>query len=285
MSHSTSESPRPALSQYWDTEVVPAGIAELCATFGRLNPDFDHRVYDKGQAERFIAGRFGARELAAFRACAVPAMQADYFRYCAGFALGGIYADADFECLRPLRPLLEGTADGALFFGRGERLLGERRVPRVWNGFFAFTEPGHPLLELTLEIATTNIESRLAERLWPSEASLAEHDPQAARWSVMMGILLTVGPGIFTLLWLVRSEGSFEAARRHVEGTPLARFLAPYLEAIGDYSRIDAAFDGVRIGSLEEMHRWVAHPAVVPAYKETDVHWHNWHNTRLSIFT
>ncbi|HSN78450.1 MAG TPA: DNA topoisomerase, partial [Anaerolineae bacterium] len=36
--------------------------------------------------------------------CAIPAMQADYFRYCAALADGGVWADVDLRCQRALRP-------------------------------------------------------------------------------------------------------------------------------------------------------------------------------------
>src|SRR5690348_1645791 len=88
--------------QYWHSEQVPEQIAELTATFRDLNPALPHLVFSEAKAEEFIAEHFEAREVAAFRSCAVPAMQADYFRYCAALALGGIYSDVSFYCRCPL---------------------------------------------------------------------------------------------------------------------------------------------------------------------------------------
>ena len=269
MSHSSPTPSRPPLSQYWSSELVPDYIVDLCNTFRDRNPDFDHRVFSELEAERFIGERFGARELAAFRACAVPAMQADYFRYCVVLALGGIYADADFICLRSLRPLLNRCAGGELFFGPGEQPLNGHTAGRMWNGLFAFREPGHPLLQLALEIATTNIELRWAERIWP------------AGEKVVWGIWLSAGPGVFTLLGLMWKWGSFDAFREGVVGSPMQRFADRYCETVGDYSRIAEAFEGVRVASHEDLHRWVAHPDYTLPYKETDLHWHN---VKTSIF-
>jgi hypothetical protein len=148
----------PAIIQYWDNEEAPAEVAALLATFEAANPDLPHLVFSERRAAELIAERFGPRHAEAFAACAVPAMQADYFRYCALHALGGVYVDADFRCVAPLRPLLDESAGGTLF--------GRAQLPRPWrlakyewreragpyrvimNSIFAFPSPGHPLLEL-----------------------------------------------------------------------------------------------------------------------------------------
>ena len=77
------------LFQYWDTEDVPNYIADWFASFRKHNPGLDHRIFDQNSAETFIASNFTQREVAAFRACAVPSMQSDYFRYCAVLNFGG----------------------------------------------------------------------------------------------------------------------------------------------------------------------------------------------------
>jgi hypothetical protein len=251
-------------------------VAQLCDSFRRHNPDFDHRIYSERDAEVLIERHFGQRELAAFRACTVPAMQADYFRYCAVQKLGGVYADADFECLRPLRPLLDRPGGGEVFFGPGAPPLNGRPSPRIWNGFFAFREPGHPLLGLAVEIATANIESRLAERAWPGGAN--------TRAKVVIGIALSVGPGVFTTMHMIWKQGSFDAFRSLVEGMAIERFAESYCEVIGDYGRIIEAFEGVRVSSSDALLGWVDHPEVVLRYKQTEACWHNWHAATVPLF-
>jgi Glycosyltransferase sugar-binding region containing DXD motif len=253
----------PAISQYWNTEVIPDYVADLLATFRDRNPGCRHHVFSEAEAEKFIAERFGPREAGAFRACAVPSMQSDYFRYCVVLALGGIYADADYVCVRSLQPLLDGCEDGELFLGPSLHPLNGRQTRRVWSALFAFKEPGHPFLQLALEIATVNMEERIAERLWPVGERVVE------------GIWLTVGPGIFTAMRLIHEWGSFDAFLEGVAGTPAEPFAELYCEVIGDYGRIVEAFDGVRASSHESMFTWVGKPDAPLPYKQTDVHWHN----------
>jgi hypothetical protein len=254
---------RPALSQYWHADEVPDYVAELCASFRDGNPDFGHRLYSESQAERFIAEHFGSRELAAFRACAVPSMQSDYFRYCAVLARGGIYADVDYRCIAPLRPLVEGCDGGEIFLGPTQWSMNGREANRIWSGFFAFREPGHPFLELALEIATANVEARLAERIWPAGEKAVE------------SIWLTVGPGVPTLMRFIHAWGSFEAFVEGLAGSPMEPFAEPYCETIGDYGRIAEAFEGVRVSSSERMFSWVEDPPHPLPYKDSGAHWKN----------
>lgn len=254
--------PRPPLIQFWDGEDVPDYVEELFDTFRERNPEFDHHVFSWTEADRFIETHFGSREAAAFRSCAVPAMQSDYFRYCAMLKLGGIYADADFECLAPLGPLLDRCSGGELFLGPGEFKLKLLSTHAMWNNFFVFPEPGHPFFRLVLDIATANIETRVAERIWP------------AGERVMHRVWLSTS-GIPAVLCFMRDWGSFEALNEYAGGSGIGNFVGPYRAAVGEYERILQAFEGVRISPAEELFKWVNHPDHPLPYKETDVHWHN----------
>jgi hypothetical protein len=259
---------KPAIVQYWHSEEIPGYIAELLASFGAANPEMRHLVFSMRKAERTIGEHFGGREVEAFRACAVPAMQADYFRYCAVHALGGVYADADFRCLTSLRNLLDGPQSGTLF-GRPElpprwrnpqfewrERAGPYRV--VMNSFFAFPSPGHPLLELAVEIATAGVEGRVAE-----------------------DVALVTGPAIFTSLYLLRETGSFEEFVRYAEGGALEPSSRLLCETIGDYERVGRAFAGVSMPAETEARAWVGSPDAPLPYKDTEAHWMN---TSTSIY-
>lgn len=252
----------PAIVQYWDSEDVPPEVAALLAGFAEMNPDLPHFVFSHRRAGELIAERFGRRHAEAFAACAVPAMQADYFRYCAVHALGGVYVDADFRCLAPLAGLLEGSRTGTLF-GRPElpprwrtpafewrERVGPYRV--VMNSFFAFPTPGHPLLELAIEIATANIEARIAE-----------------------DVALVTGPAIFTSLYLLRELGSFDAYDAYAEGGALENAAGLLRETIGDYERVPRAFAGVELPAEIESRSWVGSPETPLPYKDTEDHWVN----------
>lgn len=252
----------PQIVQYWHSGDVPSDVAALCESFRTQNPTLDYRLYSHADAERLIVAHCGQREVEAFRSCAVPAMQADYFRYCAILAHGGIYADADFRCIAPLAPWLSGIDGGEFFFSPTPASVAGRDARRVWNGFFAFAGPDHPFLRLALEIATVNVEERLAERLWPGQR-------------VGDGIWLAVGSGVLTFMQVLHDWGSFDAVIESFAGTPVEPFIELNCRVIDDYTRIERAFKGVRIAPHEEMLHLVEEPKHPPLYKDTESDWRN----------
>jgi len=236
--------------QYWHDGEIPSEIAELTATFRALNPDMPYAIFDESEATNFVELHFGPREAATFRACAVPSMQGDYFSYCAAVALGGVYCDVGFRCLRPVGGLLGSIDEGVLF--RMESGV-------VIHGFFAFKLPRHPLPRLALDIATANIERRVAER-----------------------VNMVTGPWIFNGLLQIREAETLDLAPpdSKVDAEALA---ASFRETIGDYGRVEEAFEGIKIAPLRETE-WIAKPDRPLAYKESDLDWVNWCGRGETIF-
>ena len=233
-------STRPPLIQYWHCEETPDYIGSLLASFREKNPELRHMLFDRKTAGDFIAMHFGERELSAFLSCAVPAMQSDYFRYCAVYALGGIYADADYACRRSLAPLLDGAA-GYLFEGAGP----------IVNSLLAFRAPKHPLLGMAIAIASSNIEDRWGEKT-----------------------AITTGPMILTALERFRRAGSRHARTGRQRPGPLIRRIE---DATRIHGPVERAFEDVVICPFPTLRDWVTSPgpAGLP-YKTGDGHWANW---------
>lgn len=229
--------------QYWHSEDVPDEIAELLASFPERNPSLRHLVFHEHTAEAFIAAHLSSREVAAFRDCAVPAMQADYFRYCAILALGGLYSDADFRCVTDLRPLIPAAGDGQLFRGREGNVI---------NGVFAFGSPAHAFLELALEIATANIERRLYDRVY-----------------------YTTGAPIFMSLIALHENGSFDGLISRTAGSPYAKLARSCCEVIDDYDRVGRALKGIEVAGVGEYQAFVRLPEGSLRYKKSSAHWPN----------
>ncbi len=255
------------LIQYWHEESPPDYIVELLRSFGEQNPEMEHLVFNDATAEEFIAAHYGARELAAFQACAVPAMRADYFRYCACHTLGGFCVDADYQCIGPLLSAMEESVGGQLF--RAERFS------VLINSLFGFHTPRHPFLDLVIEIATELIEQRFTARV--SEIT---------------------GPGIFTILYHLHRfptksnqaflrylEEGIEPGSAESDGfaqqslsllrAPRLRDLAGRIAAVvGHRDRLDRAFDGVRVSPGRAIHRLVRQPeAASMPYKDSEDDW------------
>lgn len=239
------------LTQYWDHGDPPAEVAALVDSHVALNPGLRHRLFDREGAAAYIARHNGTRAGAAFDECAVPAMQADYFRYCALLAEGGFWSDADARCLQPLAGLLPDGADGVLF---------ERPNQNVINGCMAFRAPGHPLIALVQEIATAGIERRVSNSVW-----------------------VTTGPGILTYLLLLSRLEPGERARLDYDhiGVDVTRSIRLCAElAASRFPDFDRLFDGVAVRpyALVESHV----PDVPLDYKRGPAHWVHWQGSIFS---
>ncbi|MBY6199736.1 hypothetical protein KUV65_00030 [Maritalea mobilis] len=151
------ESDRLRLFQFWNTEQAPDEVEALMRTWSE-DPAFHYQRFNAETADAFIEAHFDRQTLDAYRKCGVPAMQADFFRYCALYVHGGVYVDAGTEQVGPLAAYLRQFASAVLM----------QRVPRniLPNGFMFFRCPGAPLLERVLSIATGNVEKRISNNVW-----------------------------------------------------------------------------------------------------------------------
>jgi len=256
--------PRLSIFQYWDSEEIPDYIAALLESVADSNPELEHRVFSESTAEELIAAHFGPRELACFRACALPAMQADYFRYCALLALGGVYVDADNRCVSSLWPLIEDDRSAHMFHGDRPLDLDGVELCGIQNRLLIFKQPRHPLMEIVLEAATLQIERRVGG----SAASPAVGpNPGRMVWAV-------TGPAILTGLWFASQQQSLDAFLDRFAATRfdwLARTLA---EAAGDSARLAHAFDRVGVSRLSECEA-IRGAGIELPYKASDRHWFN----------
>lgn len=235
---------KPKLLQYWNESDPPGHVREALASFRKLNRAIEQCVFDRSAAEQFLEEHYDDRVVEAFRACRIPAMQSDYFRYCAMHSLGGIYADANLQCLRNLSDLCAG---GSVVFGwpdplpqwmaeacRWPSVVGDFCV--ISNRMFCFSTPKHPLLSLTIDIATANIEKRVA-------------DGYLAVW-------VTTGPGIFTSLYLLSELESIDAFRRYARDTVLAPSAPVLCEVVADVDEVAQMWEEIEIRPMAAMDRW-----------------------------
>jgi predicted Zn-dependent protease len=89
--------------QYWSEGAPPDDVADVMTSWRALNPEFLVEVYDRHRAAELISSTHGARAARAFQRLNNPAQEADVFRLVALARFGGVYADVDDRCLRPIR--------------------------------------------------------------------------------------------------------------------------------------------------------------------------------------
>lgn len=145
----------PNLFQFWDKPQPPEEVAVLMRSWA-ADPGFTYRRFDADTADAYVAAHVGARAAAAYRACAVPAMQADFFRYCALYHEGGVWVDADTENGG-------GLADFIAEAGRGMLM---NRDKKIANDFMFVRAAGDPLFGEVIDQAIENVENRISNNVW-----------------------------------------------------------------------------------------------------------------------
>ncbi len=143
------------LVQFWDTPHPPAEVSALIESW-RRDTDFEHRLFDAPAAATFILEHYGERHLAAFRRCAIPAMQADFFRYCHLHMCGGVYIDADTDNGGGLAAMIADAPTGVLMRRRGN----------IANDFMFVREPGNPLFADVIARVVANVEAARSNNVW-----------------------------------------------------------------------------------------------------------------------
>ena len=142
-----ANSPIPRLiHQTWKTRDVPPELQGFQRSWTGRNPGFAYRFWTDDDIRRFVAEEHPAL-LPVFRGYADPIARIDLARYLILRRFGGIYADLDFECLRPIDGLLE---DRSFVVGLEPEEHGrlakaaERGLPRILCPSFLASVPGHP---------------------------------------------------------------------------------------------------------------------------------------------
>jgi len=234
------------LFQYWDAPPPPPDVAGWIEGFRTQNPELEHVLLDHAAATGLIARHFGPREVAAFAACAVPAMQADYLRLCLMAAEGGIYMDADHQPHAPLATLIADVPHAFMPLWRAV----------VANGELMFRAPRHPFIEACLTVATDNIVNRRFDN-----------------------VLMATGPGVCCAV-----RGAIDVdARRELDGmipeTPWAAqgwydLVARADALVQPDDALVAAYRQITLMDVGRINQWMG--SLPPAYKETDRHWLRW---------
>jgi inositol phosphorylceramide mannosyltransferase catalytic subunit len=147
------------LSQTWKSRALPSDAARLVQDWRGRHPDWDIRFFDDADC-REVVRSVAPERLDLYDRLPFGVMRADVFRYAVVLRDGGVYADIDMECLRPIDDLLE--VDACLLavearLGRTRtRELGYAAPFQIANCIFA-AEPGHPFVRAALDRAFARV--------------------------------------------------------------------------------------------------------------------------------
>ena len=115
-------------------------------------------MFDEKAAREFLQARYEKPILQAYRQASHAAQKADILRLALLYEYGGVYADADDVCLKPLAHLIPEKAK-LLFY--------QEEYATVGNNFIA-AQPRHPVLKQALDYAVAALLAGDKDSIWLS---------------------------------------------------------------------------------------------------------------------
>ena len=118
---------------------------KVMANWKRLNPDYNVFLFDDKDCIRFLMQYYGPRFVHIFNSIPDGAIKSDFWRVCILYKLGGVYADADIE---PLKPIKEFVNPGIHMLTCHSMWNPSRPStgPDTFNPHFIICEAGSPIL-------------------------------------------------------------------------------------------------------------------------------------------
>jgi mannosyltransferase OCH1-like enzyme len=113
---------------------LPDEFARYRKTWAAHHPGWEMRLWTEDNLPRDL------RRAEVYERLRVPAERADILRLEVLWREGGVYLDTDFECLRPIEPLIEGLDFFAAYLKPGRT-----------NNAVIGAVPGHPILDRALD--------------------------------------------------------------------------------------------------------------------------------------
>jgi hypothetical protein len=136
------------IHQTWRVPTAHPALNYCMESFQFMNPDWEWRFYTDEDCVRWVSERC-PEMLKAYNAYQTGIHRADFFRILVLFFDGGVYADIDVECLRPLDELISRLPAGRTVYLTRDHAIHERihfSGRAMWMNDFMIAEPGDPLM-------------------------------------------------------------------------------------------------------------------------------------------
>jgi mannosyltransferase OCH1-like enzyme len=147
----SSDHPKEAIPkiihQIWIGGELPAKYSAFTGSWSALNPDFEYMLWTEESISAILEGRIAE----IYQKTPNYGAKSDIARYVILCRHGGIYADTDFECLKPMSAIAERTR----FFAG----LTVDESPQLLNGIVG-AAPGHPFIRALLDSISGPVERR-----------------------------------------------------------------------------------------------------------------------------
>lgn len=133
------------IHQTWKTKELDGKFKEGVESWKKLNPEFEHKLYDDFDCLNFIKTNY-PQYLDFYQNLELPVHKADIFRYLVIHKYGGIYTDIDTICIKSIKE----TLDKPMIVGI-EYLPEFNKGKTQYNQWFFGSVPNNPIFIQTVE--------------------------------------------------------------------------------------------------------------------------------------
>lgn len=144
------------ISQYWNSPSVPDDVLSLSKSWQDCNLGWSYRRFDDEAALQYLKSRFSPLVVSAYQRAADSTTRADLLRLAVLTSEGGVWADMDDRCRRPLESSLPSQA---------EVVFWQEPTGHIGNNFMA-ARAHHPVLQQALVLAVNAINRGDRDKVW-----------------------------------------------------------------------------------------------------------------------
>ncbi|MCD4498316.1 glycosyltransferase family 32 protein [Chromobacterium vaccinii] len=147
---------------YTAASSIPQDLQNNINNIRKINPTWEHRLYDQNDIEKLILDTFGPAVLATWKRIdpAYGAARADLFRYLCLYHFGGVYLDIKSSIFKPLDTLIQPSdsyllsqwdhSEGSPHIGWGLHKELKHIPGGEYIQWFIACVPGHPFIKEVL---------------------------------------------------------------------------------------------------------------------------------------
>ncbi|KAJ3332735.1 hypothetical protein HDU76_013282 [Blyttiomyces sp. JEL0837] len=129
------------IHQSWKDRNVPDRFHDWPETWKEKNPEWEYKLWTNEDNRRLVEDKF-PWFLETYLSMPKEIMRADVARYLYMYEYGGLYADLDMECIKPISLLLSRFPTATVFVGRmNSKAHFDDNVPNA----FMISRKGHPV--------------------------------------------------------------------------------------------------------------------------------------------
>ena len=134
--------------QTWKSEEIPEDFIPFVESWKQYNPSFIHRMWTDEMNEQFIRDHYPSF-LPKYQSYEFEIQRIDAIRYFLLYHFGGVYVDLDYECIKPITPLIGQLS---CFFTLEHQLHNDfHNQQYIASNALMGCAAGHPFMEKILE--------------------------------------------------------------------------------------------------------------------------------------